>query len=95
MTYGGFPALTRGTTDKNKNFHSFGLAPENYLETENDLDFAFFFRTIKSICFRVYGLTITPTILVRDSADAITIGFKKVLGLFNFVTSWSHFSENF
>ena len=26
LTYGGFPALTGGKTDKNKNFHPFGIA---------------------------------------------------------------------
>ncbi|CAF0858135.1 unnamed protein product, partial [Brachionus calyciflorus] len=91
LTYGGFPALTGGTTDKNKNFHPFGLA---LCSTENNLDFAFFFRTIKSVCFRVYGHTITPTILVADSADAITIGFKKVFEMSKRVNCWAHVIRN-
>lgn len=73
LLYGGFPALTGGTTDKNKNFHPFGIA---LCSSENNVDFAFFFRAIKSACFRVFDQSISPSILVADSADAITLGFK-------------------
>ncbi|RNA06891.1 hypothetical protein BpHYR1_032210 [Brachionus plicatilis] len=91
LFYGGFPALTGGTIDKNKNFHPFGLA---LCSSENNFDFAFFFRALKSICFRVIDQIISPSFLVADSAEAITIGFKKVFETSKVVNCWAHVIRN-
>ena len=91
LTYGGFPTLTGGTSDKNKNFHPFGTA---LCSLENIVDFAFFFRSIKSSCFREFDHLINPSILVADSADAITLGFKKVFYMKKRVNCWAHVIRN-
>lgn len=71
LTYGGFPVLTAGTTDKSKIFHPFGLT---LCSTEQSVDFAFFFRSVRQTAFRFYSVQIKPTTLVADNADAITNG---------------------
>ncbi|CAF0709784.1 unnamed protein product [Brachionus calyciflorus] len=63
ITYGGFPALTGGTTDRDKKFHPFGLA---LCATEKNQDFGFFFRSVEVAAFNVYGHKISPTVLVAD-----------------------------
>ena len=91
LTYGGFPALTGGTTDRAKKFHPFGLA---LCATENRLDFSFFFKSVELTAFNVYGHKISPTILVADSAGAITLGFESVFKLEKRVNCWAHVLRN-
>ncbi|CAF1117015.1 unnamed protein product, partial [Brachionus calyciflorus] len=91
LTYGGFPALTGGTTDKSKKFHPFGLA---LCATENNLDFSFFFKSVEIAAFNVYGFKISPTILVADNAPAITKGFESVFKLEKRVNCWAHVFRN-
>ncbi|RNA00128.1 hypothetical protein BpHYR1_021151 [Brachionus plicatilis] len=88
LTYGGFPALTGGTTDRAKKLHPFGLAS---CATENRLDFSFcFFKSVQLTAFNVYGHKISPTILVADSAGGITLGFESIFKLEKRVNFWAH-----
>ncbi|RNA44671.1 hypothetical protein BpHYR1_001800, partial [Brachionus plicatilis] len=90
ITYGRYPALTGGTTDKAKKFHPFGLA---LCATENNQDFAFFFRSVELAAFNVYGVKICTTILVADNADAITKGFQNVFRLEKRTGTFSTFNQ--
>ncbi|CAF1008423.1 unnamed protein product [Brachionus calyciflorus] len=91
LTYGNFPILTGGTTDKNKTLHPFGLA---VCKTEQDVDFSFYFSSVKETYSRVFNNEIEFTALVADNATAITNGFKQVFNLEKRVQCWAHVIRN-
>ncbi|RNA01305.1 hypothetical protein BpHYR1_024587, partial [Brachionus plicatilis] len=76
LTYGNFPAITGGTTDRAKKFHPFGLA---LCTSEKEIDFAFFFKAIKLIAEKIYNKMIDPRIVIADNAEAIANGFEQSL----------------
>lgn len=43
---------------------------------------------------KIYGVTISSTILVADSADALTNGFKEVFTMSKRVNCWAHVKRN-
>ena len=59
--------------DKTKAFHPFGLA---ITSDEQEDDFEFLFRAIKLAC-ESCSINYEPTILIADSAAAITNGFQR------------------
>ena len=87
LTYGNFPALTGGTTDRAKKFHPFGLALCN---SEKEIDFAFFFKSIKQVAEQVYNKTIDPRIIIADNAEAIANGFEQVFVCEKRINCWAH-----
>ncbi|CAF0939941.1 unnamed protein product [Brachionus calyciflorus] len=87
LTYGNFPAITGGTTDRAKKFHPFGLALCN---SEKEIDFAFFFKSIKQVAEIVYNKLIDPRIIIADNAGAISNGFEQVFVCEKRINCWAH-----
>ncbi len=75
LTNEGYPVLTCGVSDKEKVFHPFGIA---LTFNEKADDFAFLFDSIRQAA-KTHGIEYTPSILIADSASAITNGFQKVI----------------
>jgi hypothetical protein len=86
LTNEGYPVLTCGVTDKQRVFHPFGIALSFNEKSE---DFAFLFGSIKEAS-RTLGIDFEPTILIADSAPAITNGFKEVFPLTHRGICWAH-----
>ena len=86
MTDEGYPALTCGTTDKQRHFHPFGIGLA-FNETEDD--FAFFFDSIKQLAG-----TYAPEILIADNAPAITHAYERAFKLVQRVNCWAHVIRN-
>ncbi|RMZ97753.1 hypothetical protein BpHYR1_006011, partial [Brachionus plicatilis] len=90
LLYGGFPVLTGGTTDKSRKLHPFGLA---LCKTEQEDDFAFYFKALKENCKKHLDFTINQNILVADNADnqfSIENGFRQIFNLEKRVNYWAH-----
>ncbi len=73
-------------TDKEKVFHPFGIALSFNEKAE---DFKFVFESIKQAA-SVFGIQYEPTILIADSATAITKGFEEVFELTHRGICWAH-----
>lgn len=72
-----------GTSDRDRQFHPFGLA---VCSTETEEDFEFIFRTLKS-----NTKNLNPKVLIADCAEAITNGFTNAFGSgFARVHCWFH-----
>jgi hypothetical protein len=91
VTDEGYPSLTCGTTDKNKNFHPFGIALTMH---ETGDDFEFLFNSLKTASLKILGEDYSPNILIADNAAAITNGFSAVFDLFSRVNCWAHAIRN-
>ena len=52
------------------------------------------FLTVQELAAKVCLYEYNPTILVADSAKAITKGFKKVFTLIKRIDCWSHVDRN-
>ena len=61
VTDEGYPSLTCGTTDKNKNFHPFGISVSMH---ETGDDFEFMFNGLKNASSKILGLDYSPNILL-------------------------------
>lgn len=81
-----------GCTDYNKHFHPYGVL---LTKTETEDDFAFAFKSIKECVAQLHSTDYNPSILVADSASAITNGFKKVFDLSKRVFCWFHVKKAF
>lgn len=75
LNFRGYPLLVFGTTDAQRAFHIIGLGI-SYGETADE--YAFCFKAIKDLTFRVLGKEIGFDILVSDAAAAIQNGFEEV-----------------
>ena len=92
LTYQDYPIIVCGTIDKGKHFHPFGLL---LTKTEQERDFAYFFKTVKSMIQAVYDYDYEPNRLLADAADAITNGFKLVYkNLITRLVCWAHVKSN-
>ena len=77
LTWQGFPVIMVGSTDKNKSFHTFGLAVTT---NETHEDFAFVFSSLKTAVQSLFNRNFSPTTVLADGSDAITNGFTQVFG---------------
>jgi hypothetical protein len=57
-------------------------------------DYAFLFLTVQELAAKVCSYEYKPTVLVADSAKAITKGFNKVFTLTKRIDCWSHVDRN-
>ena len=57
---------------------------------ENAKDYAFMFLTVQELAAKVCSYEYKPTILVADSAKAITKGSNNVFTLIKRIDCWSH-----
>ncbi|RNA08081.1 hypothetical protein BpHYR1_026778 [Brachionus plicatilis] len=87
LVYEGFPSLTIGTTDHNKNFHHFGIAVTTNERTE---DFEFLFKSIKKVVEEIVMISLEPDTLIADNALEITNGFSSVFNLKKRINCWAH-----
>lgn len=78
LVYEGYPSLTIRTTDKNKNFHHFGIG---ITTNEKHEDYAFLFKALKYTVEAVEGVEYEPDTLIADNAHGITNGLLKVFNL--------------
>ena len=78
-----------GVSDLSGKFHPCGLA---LCPDESTKDFEFIFGSMKTVLEKLnVGIEYKPNILVADSADSITSGFKEVFGNeFTRVICWEH-----
>lgn len=87
LNFHGFPVLLIGTTDRRKRFHPFGVALVNDESTES---FKFIFGSLKK-----FNVDYVPSILIADSAPAITAAFESTFGsTFTRVHCWYHCKKN-
>ena len=61
---------------------------------EKTLDYAFMFSCVKDLATKIIAYSYNPTVLVADSAPAITNGFKRVFVLLKRIDCWSHVDRN-
>ena len=88
MNYLGFPVFITGTTDKQRRFHHFEIA---LLQNEDTASFKFVFWQSLKKSKSTYQLTI----LVADTAPAITSAFEDVFGTnYTKVYCWIHVKKN-
>ena len=91
VTDEGYPSLTCGTTDKNKNFHPFGIALAMH---ETGDDFEFLFSSLKNASSKILGVDYSPNILIADNAQSIYNGFSEVFQLDYRVNCRAHAIRN-
>ena len=78
LNYQGFPVFLLGVNDMCRHFHATSLSIKS---GETDEDYAFIFSSLKIITDKLFFNSIStyfPSILVADSAEAITNGFITV-----------------
>ena len=84
-----------GTTDKNRQFHPFGIS---VCTNETEHDFAFVFDCVKSGLKDIFDSDYKPKVLQADAAPSITKGFKKAFGYsdtdFTRLNCWPHVQRN-
>jgi len=76
-----------GTTDFNREYHPYGIMITQH---ENEEDYEFMFNTLKQLAIKIHDVEFNPTILLADTAGAITKGFANVFELSHRVYCWSH-----
>ena len=57
---------------------------------EKTLDYAFMFSCVKDLAMKIIAYSYNPTVLVADSAPAITNGFKKVFELLKRISKFKN-----
>ena len=87
----GFPILQIGTTDFNRQYHPYGVMVTKH---ENEEDYEYMFNALKRIVKEIHQIDFEPTILLADTAGAITNGFSNVFKLTHRVFCWSHVKRN-
>ena len=70
--------LVKGTTDRNKKLHPFGMVVAMHETFE---EFRFQFKSLRDAVVKQTGIEITPDVLIGDDAGAITNGFKEIFTL--------------
>lgn len=92
LIWQGFPVLILGTTDRNRMFHTFGVAVCTNEQTE---DFIFLFNALKSGVEKIFIETIGPSSLVCDASKSIQNAFKHVFGSETTIhMCWAHMKKN-
>jgi hypothetical protein len=92
LVWQGFPVLVVGTTDRNRQFHCFGIA---VCANERTEDFEFLFSSLKKGVNKTFDEDISPQILICDASESIHNGFKKTLGESSTVIMcWAHMKRN-
>ncbi len=61
---------------------------------ENEEDYEYMFSALKRIVKELHQIDFEPTILLADTAGAITNGFSNVFKLTHRVFCWSHVKRN-
>jgi hypothetical protein len=61
---------------------------------ENEEDYEYMFNALKRIVKEIHQIDFEPTILLADTAGAITNGFSNVFKLTHRVFCWSHVKRN-
>jgi hypothetical protein len=88
LVWQGFPVLVVGTTDRNRQFHCFGIA---VCANERTEDFEFLFSSLKKGVNKTLDEDISPQILICDASESIHNGFKKTFGESSTVIMcWAH-----
>lgn len=76
LNFAGFPAIVLGVSDKDRTFHPVGMA---VTASESNMDYAYIFNSLKK-AVQLISPSYSPTILIADSAVAITNGFTDAFG---------------
>lgn len=92
LVWQGFPVLVVGTTDRNRQFHCFGIAVCVNEKTE---DFEFLFSSLQKGVNKIFNEVMSPQILISDASESIHNGFKKVFGgNSTIIMCWAHMKRN-
>jgi hypothetical protein len=92
LVWQGFPVLVIGTTDRNRQFHCFGVGVCTDEKTE---DFKFIFNSLKNEVARIFNTQISPSTLISDAAKSIQNSFRAVFGEDVLVIMcWAHMKKN-
>ncbi|CAF3306315.1 unnamed protein product [Rotaria sp. Silwood2] len=87
LVWQGFPVLIVGTTDLDRQFHSFGIA---VCSNEKSKDFTFVFHALQDGVKKLDLQEINPDVLIADGSDAIRNGFQATFGEKPTVMCWAH-----
>ncbi len=77
MIWQGFPTLVVGTTDLDRQFHSFGMAIRSNEKTQN---FIFVFCALQEGIQKLSLEEMNPDVLISDGTEAIRNAFQHVFG---------------
>ena len=75
LVYEGFPILMVGTVDLNREYHPYGIL---ITKTEDHEDYKFMCSRLKILAGIIGANDFSPTVLLADSASAITNGCSAV-----------------
>lgn len=77
-----------GTTDLNREYHPYCIMITQHEEQE---DYSYLFQTLKYIVETIHpDQEFNPTVLLADTASAITNGFANVFTLIHRIFCWAH-----
>ena len=92
LIWQGYPVLMSGTIDRDRKYHPAGIC---VAITETQVDYAFFFRTLRDVYFKIASVHFHAEVLIGDAAPAITNGFVEVFGSCpKRVICWAHVIRN-
>ena len=92
LIWQGYPVLMSGTIDRDRKYHPAGIC---VAITETQVDYAFFFRTLRDVYFKIASVHFHADVLIGDAAPAITNGFVEVFGSCpKRVICWAHVIRN-
>ena len=87
LVWQGYPVLMIGTTDRDRHFHSFGLA---VCSNEEIADFKFMFDSVQSGVIKINYSAMKAEVLISDAADAIRNGFSQSFNCDQMIMCWAH-----